>query len=83
VIVCQYTLTASFEPELRQARTTLSLEMCEVLIANGADINAKDNNGNTPLHKEVSDGQGKDVIKYLIANRANVSVALQIKIWVI
>ncbi|HBB33888.1 MAG TPA: serine/threonine protein kinase [Cyanobacteria bacterium UBA8803] len=67
--------------------TTRSLEVMSLLIAHGADVNAKDNSGNTLLHailtssewhkdqKDRKDEQGfpQEAIKFLIANGADVN----------
>lgn len=42
------------------------------LIGKGADVNAKDNNGNTPLHWAAKDGQ-KEVAALLIEKGADVN----------
>lgn len=46
----------------------------ELLLSNGAKINAKDNDGQTPLHMAAANGH-KDVVELLLANRATVNVA--------
>ena len=43
-----------------------------MLLDRGAEDNAKDKNGSTPLHIAVSNGQ-KDIIELLIANGADVN----------
>jgi ankyrin repeat protein len=43
----------------------------ELLLADGAEVNAKNNIGETPLHLAVSDGK-KDVAELLLANKAEV-----------
>ena len=44
----------------------------ELLIANGSDVNAKNQNGYTPLHKAVDDGH-KEIVELLIAKGADVN----------
>ncbi len=44
----------------------------KLLVAKGADINAKDYNGTTPLHEAAWSGH-KDVVELLVDNGANVS----------
>ncbi|ELS01711.1 ankyrin repeat-containing protein [Xenococcus sp. PCC 7305] len=47
-------------------------DIAEILIANGANINALDNSGETPLHKASVKGH-LDIFKLLIKNEANVN----------
>ena len=47
-------------------------EIAELLIAEGADVNAKDDDGWTPLFVAVGDGY-KKIIELLIANGADVN----------
>lgn len=66
------------EPEpaaesLPQAAASGDIEKIKSLIAGGADVNAKDNNGNAPLHYAVILAN-KDVIDLLIVNGADVNV---------
>jgi len=47
-------------------------EIAELLIANGADVNAKNEGGFTPLHSAASLGY-KEIIELLIAKGADVN----------
>ena len=42
------------------------------LLAHGADINAKDDYNQTPLHEAVTKGR-KDVVEVLLANKAQIN----------
>ena len=46
----------------------------QYFIEKGADVNAQDKNGYTPLHRAASDNPSVDVLKFLIDNGANVTV---------
>ncbi|MHC4545322.1 MAG: ankyrin repeat domain-containing protein, partial [Planctomycetota bacterium] len=48
------------------------VEVTEFLIAKGADVNAKDRDGATPLHNAAR-GKGPDVAKLLIDNGADIN----------
>jgi hypothetical protein len=48
-------------------------DVAELLLANHADVSAKDNYGDTPLHMAALDGH-KDVVELLLANGADVNV---------
>ena len=47
------------------------MEMIRLLVDNGADVNAKDKQGRTPLHSAAYGGN-KDVLELLIAHNADV-----------
>ena len=47
-------------------------DVAELLLANKAEVNAKDNNGWTPLHLAAPKGH-KDVAELLLANKAEVN----------
>ena len=47
-------------------------DVAELLIAKGADVNAKDDNGWTPLHHAVPDGH-KEIAELLITKGGNVN----------
>ena len=57
---------------LRYAAETGHKELVELLIANGADVNAKGELGETPLH-DAAQADQKEIIKLLIANGADVN----------
>ena len=49
-----------------------SKDVAEILLANKADINAKANNGWTPLHQAATAGH-KGLVELLLANKAEVN----------
>ena len=57
---------------LHLAASNGHIETTELLIANGADVNAKDANGNTPLHNAASNGHD-GTTSMLIIERAHVN----------
>lgn len=60
----------SLAHELIDAVRRGNIDEVEILLATGADVNAKDNDGITPLHV-ASRGGHKDVTKLLLAKGAN------------
>ena len=50
-----------------------NLEIVKKHIINGVDINAKDNEGDAPLHKAVARGK-EEIVKYLITNGASLNI---------
>ncbi len=48
------------------------IEILKLLIENGSDVNAQNNDGNTPLHCAARKGE-LDIVKLLIANGADVN----------
>jgi len=57
---------------IHEAAAGGDIEQIKSLISGGADVNAKDNNGSTPLHYAVILAN-MDVIKLLISNGADVN----------
>ena len=47
-------------------------KVAELLLANKAEVNAKDKTGQTPLHRAAANGH-KDVVELLLANKAEVN----------
>lgn len=51
-------------------------EIAELLLANKADVNAKDNGESTPLHQAVAaGGEHADLLELLVAHKADVNAA--------
>jgi hypothetical protein len=48
-------------------------ELAELLIARGADVNARSNDGHTPLHSAASVDRATDVVRLLLANGAEIN----------
>ena len=65
-------LKAENEWEHVKSNKELSKEIIELLIAKGADVNAKRDDGETPLHQAADNGH-KEVVELLIAKGADVS----------
>jgi len=53
--------------------TGYSQELCEFLIANGADVNATNKDWYTPLFFVAADNKGPDLMKFLISKGADVN----------
>ena len=49
------------------------LNIVEFLVSHGANVNAKNNNNETPLHIAWKNGH-KDIVEYLVSHGANVTV---------
>ncbi len=63
-----------FSGEIHDAAAKGDLEKVKVLLKGnpGTDVNAKDNEGRTPLHAAAYNGH-KDVVQLLLANKADVN----------
>jgi len=57
---------------LQRAAQNNNKDMVEMLIAKGADVNAKDKDGNTPLQR-AAQNNNKDMVEMLIAKGADVN----------
>jgi len=49
------------------------IRLAKLLISKGADVNARDINGYTPIHKSALNGH-TEIVRLLIANNVNVNV---------
>lgn len=55
-----------------QQMTALNFALCEYLVLNGSDVNAPDDNGNTPLWRaEFESGGATELQEFFIRNGAN------------
>merc|ERR1719367_2692005 len=59
--------------KLLEAATSGDLEKVKALVANGADIQASDSGGNSPLHRACWKGKN-DVVRFLIDSGAAVEI---------
>lgn len=66
-----FTSTGLASP-IHDAALTGDVELMEILIANGADVDERDVHGYTPLHLAIQEGY-TDMAKTLIANGADVN----------
>ena len=62
-----------FKGTLRKACKKGDIEAVKQHLAAGADVNAKDENGKTPLHRAAMHGS-KEIVELLIGNGADVDV---------
>jgi len=66
--------TTSWDDELLEAARKGDLIKVQTALENGADPNAKDNTGHTPLHWAAIEGR-VDVVKILLERGANPRIA--------
>ena len=71
--------TKFFHPKCRDRRTLLhvavldeNMEFVKWLVSQGADVNAKQKNGDTPLHEAVHYNEGIAIVKFLVSKGADV-----------
>ena len=65
-------VNSNFSWNLGPSSRNLSIETAKFLIENGANVNAEDDAGDTPLHT-ASKGKSLDLIKLLVENGANIN----------
>ena len=61
-------------PLMLAVKETVGIPIVQLLIANGADVNAKGNAGNTPLHiASMNTGETRDMIQFLVKSGADIN----------
>jgi ankyrin repeat protein len=63
---------SAFAGELHKAAKEGNLKLVKELVSKGADVNAKDKYGRTPLHYAAKEGH-LDVVKFLVSKGADVN----------
>jgi ankyrin repeat protein len=57
---------------LHFAANKKNLEVAQLLVSHGADVNANDTKGSAPLHMAVY-GSGEDMLRFLLDQGANIN----------